>query len=505
MQEFAGMDDRFSALSQQLAFHILSFLNIEDLGQLMLVSRRCKSLCVSVPCLTVDNRNYTHNLISRQRFNQFVDKFFVLRSNSGTKTPHFTLVWSFQGSRCDQKKKRKKIGNSADTEESLVAKWLSKVSLRGVERLSISLVPQEGSPNYFPRFVLCSKSLKDLKFCSNNCVLKFTRSFSLRFPSGLESLTLQYARIPDKFFSDAISELYSLKSLYLYECVGLKGIYIQSASLKQLKIINEKPVELCHLDVIASELEKIFVTWYPADFSRTSFQITCSGLQDFVWYGYPVNFYHSEGNWSDLQCAALYLTLPPGSEVGSFSRHDVQYVLPRLERSAKFLRLHAKTIEILFKLGHLTTQLDAVRNLAIDYCFLSDDQVPIIASFLKTISCLETFYLTSSPTVVQSCFKDGKLKAAMSPEGFGFSVEYWETQELRFIDELKKATVEVHREEGNDMELVKYLLKHARGLEYLTIVCAPSLASSIPGRLSSYTKVSTKFNFCLRPQTDACN
>ncbi|XVE93776.1 hypothetical protein REPUB_Repub01dG0223800 [Reevesia pubescens] len=385
MQEFTAMNDRFGTLGEQLAYHILSFLNIEDLGRLMLVSKRCNSLCVSVPCLTVDNRNYTHNLISIQRFNQFVDKFLALRSNSGITTLHFTLFWSFQGSRCDQNKKRKNEYNFSQTEEGLVGKWLSQyLSFRGAERLSINMVPQEGKPNYFPGYIFRSKSVKDLIFCSNNFVLEF--SLSSTYLPKLESLTLQSSRISDKAFNEVIGGLHSLKSLYLYDCTGLKGIRI-----------------------------------------------------------------------------------------------------------------------ILFKLGHLPAQLDAFRNLAIDYCFLTDDQVPIIASFLKTISCLETFALTSSTTTVHGSCKDGNLKVGVPPEGLGFNVEYWEIQELRFIDQLRVATVEVHREEGNDMELIKYLLKHARSLEYLTIVCAPSLALSVPGRLNSLMKASTKLTFCLKPQTDVCN
>ncbi|XVE69006.1 hypothetical protein DITRI_Ditri09bG0115200 [Diplodiscus trichospermus] len=134
----------------------------------MFVSRKSKSLRASVPSLTVDNRKYTHNLISRQHFNQIVDKYLLLRSKSGTKMQHFTLVWYFQGSPLDQNKKRKKRENPGDTEESLVAKWLYKLSCGGAERFSISMVLQEGKPNNFPCSVLISNSVKDLTFCSNN-------------------------------------------------------------------------------------------------------------------------------------------------------------------------------------------------------------------------------------------------------------------------------------------------------------------------------------------------
>ncbi|XVF45224.1 hypothetical protein PTKIN_Ptkin02bG0188100 [Pterospermum kingtungense] len=457
------MDDRFSALSEQLSYRILSLLNIDDLGRLMLVSRRCKSLCVSVPSLTIDNRNFIHNLISRQFFILLVDNFLVQRATSGTKTLQFTLVWSFIGSRCDQKKKRKKGDKAPDPEESLVIKWVSKAISDGAERVSINIVRQEGMPDFFPVFY--SKSVKEITFCSYyNFDSGFPQNLSLGFPM-LESLTLQSSRSLSIFII-GISDLHSLKSLYLYDFSGPRTISIPNPIM-------------------------------------ASFWISCSALQDFVWYGYPVKFRPYEQNWSHLKFAALYLTLPPGSEVGSFSKSGVEHLLPILESSAKFLRLHFETIEILFKLGHLTTQVDAVRNLAIDYCILTDEQVPIIVSFLKKISCLVTFYLTSSPTIDHGSCEDVKLNVAVPDEVYGFNVEYWGTRELMFIDQLKKATVEVHGEKGNGVELVKYMLKHAGDLEYLTVVCAPSLASGISERLSVFIKdaASTKFNFCLKPLT----
>ncbi|XVF45466.1 hypothetical protein PTKIN_Ptkin02bG0208900 [Pterospermum kingtungense] len=489
MQASAAMDDRFSALSEQLAYRILSFLEIEDLRQLMLVSRKCMSLCVSVPCLAVDNRNFTHNLISRQRFNQFVGNFLALRANSGTKSREVTFVWSFQGTRSDQKKKRKKGDRIPDPEEHLVAQWLKELSSGGAEKLSISMVRQEGWPNFFPCHVLWSKSLKDLTFCSNGHVMEFPATFGKLYPLNIESLTLQSAQISVKFSSlaPAISQLHSLVSLSLYDCSGLKFICIESSSLKQLKIINEKPVDLRSLMVIAPKLEKFMLTWYPSDLGQTSFQINCSALQDFVWYGYPVPLHSPKGKQSHLQSAALYFTIPPGSD---FSKYNVKYLLPMLESSAKFLRLNFETIEIVFKPSHFTAQLDALRNLSIDYCVLTDEQIPMIASFLKKICCLETFYLTSA-----------NLKVAAPHQGFRFNVEYWENQELKFIDNLRKAAVEVQGVEGNDMELVKYMLKNARGLEYLTIVCAPSLVSDIEESLTAYmNEAFTKFNFCLKPE-----
>ncbi|XVE63373.1 hypothetical protein DITRI_Ditri07aG0014900 [Diplodiscus trichospermus] len=243
--------------NEQLAHHILSFLNIGDLGRLMLVSRRCNSLCVSVPCLTVDNRNHTHNLISRLRFNQLVDKFLALRANAGTKIRDLTLVCSFQ-----------------------LHGGLRKVASCGAERLSLDMVCEEGGPCFFQAAVLWSGSVKDL-FCSNNCAVEFSHSFPIPFrsSSGLESLTLQSADIHGEKFSDAMFELMSLKSLYLYDCngSGVKKLSIRNSSLEQLKITNEKPVELCHLYVNAPKLEKFSDAMFELMSLKSLYLYDCNG------------------------------------------------------------------------------------------------------------------------------------------------------------------------------------------------------------------------------------
>ncbi|XVF45323.1 hypothetical protein PTKIN_Ptkin02bG0196600 [Pterospermum kingtungense] len=129
-------------------------------------------------------------------------------------------------------------------------------------------------------------------------------------------------------------------------------------------------------------------------------------------------------------------------------------------------------VQVLLKHGHLTTQLDALRNLAIEYRLLQFNRRASTDNciILKKLSCLKTLNLTSSPTMDYGSFPN---------EIYGFNVEYWETLELKFIYQLRKATIEVHGEKRNGMELLKYILKRARGLVYLTIVCAPSSASSI--------------------------
>ena len=54
-------------------------------------------------------------------------------------------------------------------------------------------------------------------------------------------------------------------------------------------------------------------------------------------------------------------------------------------------------------------------------------------------------------------------------------MKYWESQEMMFVNQLKEARVQIHNEKGNDLELAKYLLKHAKDLVKTIIICLPSM------------------------------
>lgn len=75
----------------------------------------------------------------------------------------------------------------------------------------------------------------------------------------------------------------------------------------------------------------------------------------------------------------------------------------------------------------------------------------------------------------------------------GFNMEFWETQGLKFVPQLKTATIEVHL--GNGVELVKYLLKHGRALETLDIRCFPDKESRILEEISGCKSQSTTVLF----------
>lgn len=77
----------------------------------------------------------------------------------------------------------------------------------------------------------------------------------------------------------------------------------------------------------------------------------------------------------------------------------------------------------------------------------------------------------------------------------GFDVEFWETKDLKFVHQLKKATIEAPARCRNAIEFVKYLLKHGKALETMNILCFPGMEASISEQVNEYATQSTTIIF----------
>jgi hypothetical protein len=74
-------------------------------------------------------------------------------------------------------------------------------------------------------------------------------------------------------------------------------------------------------------------------------------------------------------------------------------------------------------------------------------------------------------------------------------MEYWQSQNLMFTDQLKTVTLELFDRE-NEIELIKYLLMNAEDLEALFILYTPPVSSDFITELKKYQKPSTKLHLC---------
>ncbi|CAK7342396.1 unnamed protein product [Dovyalis caffra] len=75
-------------------------------------------------------------------------------------------------------------------------------------------------------------------------------------------------------------------------------------------------------------------------------------------------------------------------------------------------------------------------------------------------------------------------------EAYGFTRGYWESQNLVF-HQLKAAVIELCNKGVNELEFIKFLLKHATVLEKLTVFDPPCFSSEISKVINDYEKVSS--------------
>ena len=71
--------------------------------------------------------------------------------------------------------------------------------------------------------------------------------------------------------------------------------------------------------------------------------------------------------------------------------------------------------------------------------------------------------------------------------GHGYDTSYWEGQDLKFVDQLKHVVIDIINGE-NELELAKYLVKHAKRMEQM-IIYPPLLSHSTDKRVNEFRKI----------------
>ncbi|KAE8099660.1 hypothetical protein FH972_017622 [Carpinus fangiana] len=90
---FVENRNKISNLPTHIAHHILSFLMMEDIARLSIVSKWWHALCISIPSLTVDDMRYRGKDYKLIHFKNFLDRL-MLRCN-GMKMVQFCVRWTF--------------------------------------------------------------------------------------------------------------------------------------------------------------------------------------------------------------------------------------------------------------------------------------------------------------------------------------------------------------------------------------------------------------------------
>ncbi|KAK9988354.1 hypothetical protein SO802_028593 [Lithocarpus litseifolius] len=445
-------------LPDSIVHHILFFLHIKDHSRLSCVSRRCRDLCISTPYVVLSNMNYTLTEISRRlRFNNFVDRFMSRRNWHGTKLHTFILRWGFELLHTDE-------AYRVDT-------WLSHAVNSGVQRIQLELSGTERFP--LPQFILSCKSMNFLSVKTNSILkLPSTSSAGRGINTTLQILVLDYIQIEDDFFGEWLSQFESLKKLNLTRISRIKSMSIHNSSIDVLAIKDCD--DLVDISIFAEKLRKLHILWHPHNLSSSvgSLKILAPNLEDFRWGGHVVDYYCIEDFSSKL---SLITALRLSDQLyESSTKYYLHKILCSMQR-AKFLTLRDEFVEVLFKYGCLPYSFDNLEYLTIVRMSSFEDKIPAVSSLLRETINLKWLLLLNDMKVPSK-----KLS---------FKLEYWESQNLMFINQLKGIVMEVSNR-GSDVELMKYLLKNTKELERAIIVY--TVTTNLITELRKYKKPTTE-------------
>ncbi|KAK9285031.1 hypothetical protein L1049_024761 [Liquidambar formosana] len=433
-----------SDLPAHIVHHILSLLHMTDIAFISILSKRCRELCMSAPNLNIDSEILRGSLVRRQRFGNFLDRFMNLCNGMEVQT--FRLRWIFSRAFC--------ILN----EEYRVDTWLHNVVRRNVKELYLDLHPMDRIKAFeLPLCIFSCGSLRVLNLNLNNGILKLP---SVGFTT-LQDLTLSGVRIGHNDFGGWVSSLCkSLMRLNLINVWGINSLSITTSSLQCLTITVQKGDDLHHINVSAEKLHTMILFWGNTHTGK-SLHVSAPNLRVLSLDGHNANYY-CLANFLHVHEAWIYCLTTPPQACSDWSFFQVIRCISQV----KSLYIGGKFIQSLITHGFPQTTLRNLHSLFLTVRSLEDDLVPSIASFLGGLPSLQKLAIKpkflSAPSITNN---------TLPLEASGFDAEYWESQNLVFVQKLKEAAIEIHSGE-NEMQLVKYLLKHAKALEKITIFCS---------------------------------
>jgi hypothetical protein len=218
---FVECSDRISNLPIHIAHHILSFLAMEDIARLSIMSKWWQVLCISVPFLTLDGMKYRGQYFKLTHLKNFIDRLMLQRNRM--KIVQFSVCWMFL---------------EWDSDEYRFLTWLHEAVRCNIEVLYLDLSIFLPGTFQMPLCVLHCESLRFLTVRLYGGILQLPSSFGF---TKLQSLSLTRVRVLDKLFVEQVSSFCNfLDKLCLDDVSGMNNINIQSSSLKYIEIRSYK-------------------------------------------------------------------------------------------------------------------------------------------------------------------------------------------------------------------------------------------------------------------------
>ncbi|KAH7576819.1 hypothetical protein JRO89_XS01G0156800 [Xanthoceras sorbifolium] len=463
--------DRISELPDAILHHILFLLPIKYIAQTSVLSKRWRSLWSTFPDLdfnTINNHPIDSISSSTTKFNKTSAKKSSPRFVSFKELDLISQVLSLR----DKKHSDIRILRfRAHLSFSCLNGLIRRAIRQNVHELDIEVATDD----YFnlPRCVITSESLRALKLKSRYPGFRLPPSSVVS--GGFRSLHALSLSLVISFSQPYLLDLFTdssfplLRTLNLVAFKGLKQLKIGCRALVDVTL--ERCLQLHGLDVSGAKLERLRVTSsFDAYCDKSWVKINAPKLKSLRWEYNSITGSSCLENLTSLHEASIDFFIAIHEELTTAKLHSVSNFLSALSH-AHCLTLESQCIEILSNknyFSHLLHPFNNLQSLELHTGFNKHNVQGLACLFRST---------PSLHTLIVKIINDYKIERRQWNRDLwdmytSEEEQYWQsqTQTLKpFLDNLNVVEIHGFLECENEVSLAKFLLKHGKALQEMTL------------------------------------
>ncbi|XP_048232406.1 putative F-box/FBD/LRR-repeat protein At4g03220 [Ricinus communis] len=461
----AGID-RISDLPDPILHHILFLLSVKSIARTSTLSKRWRSVWYSFPDLdftTISTANTLAN-ISQTNF-----------LNTKRPPPHslsmdfISQVLALRDKHSDLRTLRFRARSSFSCLNGLIRSAIR----HNVQELDVEVATEDHFN--FPRGVITSKTLRVLKLKSMYPGFRLLPSSVMT--DGFRSLQVLSLSLVILYDQSSLLDLFTessfprLKKLNLDACFGLKHLKISCRGLEDLTL--ENCFQLHGLEICCGKLDKLRVaSCFDAYYEKSWVKINSPNLRIVFWECNAITGTSSLENLTSLREASVGFFLLH-EDVSAEKLQSVWDLLSGLS-NAYSLTLESECVEILSNknnFSHVLYPFSNLKILKLETGF-NKSNVPGLASLFRSSPALHTLVLK----IINDCkIERRQWNRDLWDMSTTKEEQFWESQihTLKpFLSHLKVVKIHGFLECENEVSLAKFLLKHGKCLQEMTLCTA---------------------------------